>query len=227
MNIPNSQELETLTYEEATKLLKISRSTLHNATSKGVLTPLPRRARKPGLLPRKQVELFIGKDLSLRWLSPSEALVWQEQALAVQTQTGQAAKSQALSAADRGQLVDKIAFTVALLEGSSELILQVLIEEMTDVYNTSEDDTFAKLFLVSPYFRRLAALTGIDTASLDEDTARLLSVEVQRIVGNFLQRVGALILSGFKTLINEDEPAKVRSALMEMVEEYRQKKETT
>lgn len=74
---------DILTYAETREVLGISYSTLINAITRGILTPLPKRVHNNKVLLSKQVRLFHGrterdtpKRLSLHSLSPDELLLW-------------------------------------------------------------------------------------------------------------------------------------------------------
>lgn len=75
----NEQD-EKMSYAEAVSFLGIKATTLYNAVSRGVLTPLPRKGLR-NYLPAKQVRLFKGKPLALSILTPEEGKIWQEAAV--------------------------------------------------------------------------------------------------------------------------------------------------
>ena len=166
------KKLETITYDDAAALLGIAKDTLYGATRRGILTPLPRRSRKPGQFVKKQVELFLEKDLSLRQLSPEEAVIWQEINQAVKAR--QAKKRAPVEDAPATQ--DMIAFAGAFIEGVADIAL-VVVDDMLNALqsgNLTPDDlvTFVKK---SPAFRRLTAMINVDFDTLSEEDAKALN----------------------------------------------------
>lgn len=168
----NIKEIETITYDDAAALLGFSKNTLYNATVRGVLTPLPRRARKPGLLAKIQVDLFVGKDLSLRQLSPENAVIWQEINLALKTRQAKKADPDVESM----PVSDMIAFAGAFIEGVADIAL-VVIDDMLGALQSGNltPDDLVSFVKKSPAFRRLMAMVNADFESLSEDDATALN----------------------------------------------------
>lgn len=188
----NVKELETISYQDATKLLGITRQTLHNATSRGVLTPLPRRARKQGQLIKKQVELFIDKDLSLKWLAPQEAVVWQEIKNAV---TANNAPEKAKDALSFELLEDKIAFAGALLEGVADIAMEV-VANMVEAAQAGDItiETLIEQVKKSPSFHRIMAVIGVDMDAMPDETLKAINTMAYEVAERVQAKLFAMLL---------------------------------
>lgn len=185
----NTEELEKITYDDATALLGITKGTLHHATSKGILTPLRRRSRQPGQLIKRQVELFIGKDLSLRWLSPQEALTWQEIKNAITAPSPPVVTQTQLALPE---VEDTIAFTGALIEGVADLTIELLRE----IFNAPglTPDKIIEFTKQSPTVRRLTQLLGIDYEHLPADTAEAINEKAREVAEKVQAKFMALLM---------------------------------
>jgi hypothetical protein len=73
----NGLSSEEMTYSQAAKLLEKHFNSVKAAVERGTLTPLPKKGFYRPLL-TKQVQLFIGKPISLSALTPDEYKVWEE-----------------------------------------------------------------------------------------------------------------------------------------------------
>lgn len=166
------REFETVTYEEAAAMLGIAKNTVYGGVAHGFLISLPRRSKQPGRLVRKQVELFVGKGLSLALLSPEEAVIWQEINQAVKTLKARKRTPEV----EPAPASDMIAFAGAFIEGVADIAL-VVVDDMLHALqsgNLTPDDliTFVKK---SPAFRRLMSMVNADFESLSEDDATALN----------------------------------------------------
>lgn len=188
----NVKELETVSYDTAADMLGVSKTTLFGATSRGVLTPLPRRSRKPGQLVKKQVELFIGKDLSLKWLTPEQAVTWQEIKNAV---TAKKAPESTRAALAFELVEDKIAFAGAFMEGIADIAIEV-VESMVDAAQAGDitPETLIEHVKKSPSFRRIMALLGIDMDIVPDETARAINAMAYEVADRVQAKLFAMLL---------------------------------
>lgn len=168
----NIKEIETISYEEAAALLGLSKNTLYGGTARGILTPLPRRARKPGTLAKKQVELFVGKGLSLALLSPEEAVIWQEINQAIKARPVKKSSAPAETVPTQ----DMIAFAGAFIEGVADIAL-VVVDDMLNALQSGNltPDDLVKFVKKSPAFRRLTGMINVDFDTLSEEDAQALN----------------------------------------------------
>lgn len=184
--------LETVSYDTAADMLGVSKTTLFGATSRGVLTPLPRRSRKPGQLVKKQVELFIGKDLSLKWLSPEQAVTWQEIKNAV---TAKKAPESTRNELAFELVQDKIAFAGAFMEGVADIAIEV-VESMIEAAQAGDitPETVVEHVKQSPSFRRLMALVGVDTDKIPDETTRAINAMAYEVAVRVQAKLFAVLL---------------------------------
>lgn len=186
------KDLETVTYDQATRLLGVTRQTLHNATSRGVLIPLRRRARQPGRLVKKQVELFIGKDLSLKWLSPQEAVIWQETKNAVLAEKSPESPRAVLALP---LVEDQIAFIGSLLEGMADIALEV-VESLVTAAQAGDvtPETLIDHVKRSPAFHRMMSLFGVEMEGVPDETARAIDAMAREVAEKVQAKLFALLL---------------------------------
>jgi hypothetical protein len=195
--------LDAINYDEAARLTGATRSTIQTAISHGILTPFRRRSRQPGYLARAQVELFLGKNLSLKQLSPEEAVRWMELKQQITTRPLSASERQALALDILGE-DDKIAFIGALMEGAADILVMAFagVLEMGDI----TPDKFLERMGQSPDFKRLLGLLGVDMQDIPDKVTQAMSEKMEEIAERVSMRLMQLFMkAAARTVSNESE----------------------
>jgi len=195
--------LDAITYEDAASLIGVTKGSLVQAISKGILTPFRRRARQPGMVSRAQVELFSGRDLSLKQLSPEEAIRWIELKQQITARPPSASERQAL-ALDILSEDDKIVFLGAVMEGAADILIMSFanVLAMDDI----TPDSFLEHMAASPDFKRLLGLMGADMSGIPDEITQAISKKA----GAIAERVSMQLMQLFmkyaaRTVGNEPE----------------------
>ena len=183
----NIQDLEIVTYDETAVILGKVKQTIRDAVSRGVLTPLPRQRRKPGRLIKKQVELFVGKELSLANLSHSEAVQWHEINRVVNASKRKRNAAPSLAYAD---IEDVIEIYSDLLDRVADLFVDVIREIVTS--KDFDPDTVIAFMKQSPALQRINELMGMSFTDMPDDTLAALDRRARKTVARVEEKLKGL-----------------------------------
>lgn len=147
-------EMHAISYEEAAQMLQTKYNTIQHATSRGVITPLPRIPREYGRLAYDQVKLFVGKRITLKSLSTDELTEWHT----INRQILSLKQKNSTFMTDSNAL----ASAMSVIDGVIALFTETIIRLQNDGPNQLTADKLVTAIMQSPDFNQTAALLGLD-----------------------------------------------------------------